>query len=483
MSKNEIAKMPKISKNIAVTTEGVFVDDPALKNMIAYVEAGKYDDAVKWIKNKQVENEQIVTAGHKFDAYPADGAHAFTEVLKATYGWVEQLPIPSFWGDKPPQMLTVETSHDASKEVPWGWVTVPNIEGKLHLGATQDGGMWKFQVTAQVRKKHLHLAKELAEKTREYLKTGSIYKGKPVRLEWKENAPTMFTDGESGFDTPRFMPPSGYGKDDLILPRATFEEVNATIFSLIEKADMARRMGVPTKRLILAAGPYGTGKTLTATVTAELCRKHGRTFLYLREVEHLADAIYFAQQYAPACVFAEDIDRVKSPDMIDKISNTIDGIDTKNIDVLFILTTNHVDQIPKKFLRSGRSDMIIKYTPPDMEAAARLIMKYGGSTLAPEFSFDDALKIAEPLAAAEMIPASIREVVERSKLFALAYDRSEITNVDLARASHGVLEQCAMLKDKRPSLIPDHMEEVGTLVRMKDSSTTWSTSSKEFVSK
>lgn len=459
--------MSKVEKKLPAVTKSLTVTDPAILNVIEMINKGKYVEAQKWVQNKGKEEEQVVSRTDIFDAYPADGAVAFTEVLKDVYGWIEQRPIPAtfFSPEKPPRMLVVETGPGTRTEVPWGEVKVPNIDGSLFLGAVNEKGIWKFSLRGDVKKKHVEALKALCEKTREYLKDGSIYKGHALRLEWTEEEATDFTAGESGFDTPIFMQPSGMTKEDLVLPSVIYEEVNATIFSLIENAERARRMGVPTKRLVLAAGPYGTGKTLTATVTAELCEKHGRTFIYLREVEHLADAIYFAQQYAPACVFAEDIDRVKDVDLIDKISNTIDGIDTKSLDVLFILTTNHVKEIPQKFLRSGRSDMIIQYTPPDAKAAATLIVKYAGNTLDDSFTSKDALEIGARLAKAEMIPASIREVVERSKLFALAYDRSTITRVDLERASHGVLAQCDLLTEKRDTGLPAHFTEVGIMVQ------------------
>lgn len=454
--------------SIATADGPILVEDPALKNMIAYVEQGKYNSAIQWIQNKSKEEEQVVSRSETFEAYPADGAYAFTQVLRQVYGWIEQRPIQTFFGPKPPVMLVVEKA-DGKVEVPWGEVKVPNIDGSMHLHAVNEHGVWKFAISAEVKKKHIHLVKELCEKTRKYVAGHSIYRGQALRLEWLETAPTAFTKGESGFDTPRFMAPTGLMKSDLVLPQVTYEEINATVFSLIENSERARRMGVPTKRLVLAAGPYGTGKTLTATITAELCRKHGRTFLYLRDVRHLADAIYFAQQYAPACVFAEDIDIVTDAEDVDLISNTIDGVDTKQLDVLFILTTNHVNAIPKKFLRSGRSDMIIKYTPPDYEAAAKLIMKYGSDTINHDlFTFEDALEIGADLASVEMIPASIREVVERAKLFALAYDRTMITRVDLERAAHGVKEQCELQAEKRPEVLPPHMEVQGVMIRMKD---------------
>lgn len=462
---------PKDKKALSIASaDGVVeVQDPALKNMIEYIKQGKYNKAIQWVQNKSKEEEQIVSRTDVFDAYPADGANAFTEVLKHVYGWIEQRPIPAtfFSKEKPPVMLVVEKS-DGRTEVPWGIIKVPNIDGQMTLFATNDHGIWKFAIKADVKKKHVHLVKALCEMTRQYVLENSIYRGQPLRLEWLEEEPTMFTSGESGFDTPRFMAPTGMTKSDLVLPVVTYEEIDATIFSLIEHSDRARRMGVPTKRLVLAAGPYGTGKTLTATITAELCRQHGRTFLYLRDVRHLADAIYFAQQYAPACVFAEDIDTVTDPEQVDLISNTIDGVDTKSLDVLFILTTNHVNAIPKKFLRSGRSDMIVKYTPPDAEAAARLILKYGASTLDKSFTELDALDIGTDLARSEMIPASIREVVERAKLFASAKDRVLINKLDLERASHGVKEQCEMLSEKRPDVLPANMELQGVMIRMKN---------------
>lgn len=445
------------------------VSDPAEKQILAYIRAGKYNNAIKWVQNKKTEEEQIVSRTEVFDAYPSDGAYAFTEVLKKMYGWVEQKPIPATWfsPEKPPRMLVVELPYGRT-EVPWGEIAVPNIDGSMHLMAVNEHGVWKFAIRADVKKKHIASVKVLCEMTREHVREKSIYRGQAVRLEWVEEEPTLFTQGEEGFDTPRFMAKTGLTKSDIVLPEQTWDEVDASIFSLIANAKLAKEMGIPTKRLCLAAGPYGTGKTLCATITAEICREHRRTFIYLRDVTHLADAIYFAQQYAPACVFAEDIDIVKDTETIDAISNTIDGVDTKGLDVLFILTTNHVDRIPQKFLRSGRSDMIIKFAPPDTKAAAQLILKYGGATFDLDFTEEDALKVGAVLSGAEMIPASIREVVERSKLFALAKGRRRITRIDLERAANGVLEQCEMLKEKRPNIIPDHMEQTGIVVRVKE---------------
>lgn len=454
---------------MSLINNSITVNDPAIKNVIQYIHEAKYNDAIKWIQNKAKEEEQVVAINDVFDAYPADGAHAFTQVLRQVYGWIEQKPVEGFWGPEPPQMIVVETGFNSRVEVPWGKVAVPNIAGTMSLSAKNDKGVWKFMLAAEVKKKDIEKVKDLCARTREYVRTDSIYRGQPVRLAWSETKGNAFTAGAGGFDTPRFMQPSGLQISDLILPEFTFEEIRATIFSLIRNAEKAAAMGVPRKRLVVLAGPFGTGKTLTATITAELCREMKRTFLYLTDVKHLADAIYFAQQYSPACVFAEDIDHInEQPALVDGVSNAIDGIDSKGIDVLFILTTNYIERLPQKFLRNGRSDMIITFTPPDTDATARLIVKYGGETLEDEFGYDEAIQVAGPLADFQMIPASIREVVERAKLFALAYNRTRISKVDLVRASHGVIEQAKLMAPKQPDLLPEHLEEFGMLVRSKN---------------
>ena len=86
----------------------------------------------------------------------------------------------------------------------------------------------------------------------------------------------------------------------------------------------------------------------------------------------LKDALRAAAMYAPAVIFAEDIDKAmegeRSTQMND-ILNTLDGIDTKNNPVITILTSNHLENINKAFLRAGRIDSLIQMGPLDAEQA------------------------------------------------------------------------------------------------------------------
>lgn len=419
-----------------------------------------YDEAVKWIQKKKQEEAQVVNFSSEIDVYPSDGAYALYEVLKKKYGWVEQGSDHSGRFSKPPSMVEVQTDVNDFKQVPWGAMEVPGVNATFNMGGFQDSGLWKFRVHGKTMKMHLPIVNEIIAATKEYLRQNSIYRGKNVRLLWKRQV--SFFGDQSGFDFPVFLPSTLLTPSDLILPESIYAEVRAGLFSLITNAAKARSMGVPTKRLTILAGEFGTGKTMTAAIVGELCREVNRTFIYLNDVKYLAEAIRFSQQYAPALIFAEDIDTVTEDEDIDKLSNTVDGVDTKNLDVIVVLTTNHLETIPKKFLRPGRSDLIIEFMPPDAKAAGRLVLKYAGNTLDPAFTDADALTLGQDLAG--LIPASIREVVERAKLFAISDNRSKINDRDISLASKGVRRQCELLKEKRPDALPEGWSEVGIMI-------------------
>lgn len=413
-----------------------------------------YDEAIKWITKKKAEDSMFVDYSAVLNVYPTDGANALYEVLRKKFGWIDQ---PASW-TKPPAMIEVETDFGKSGHVPWGTLQMPGVNAMLTTNARKDKGIWIFVIGVHVMKMHKHIVDDIVAETKAYVRTHSIYGGNNVRLEWGE--PTMFDEG--AFEFPIFLKKTELRPTDLILSEDLYDEVEAGLFSLILNANKARAMGVPSKRLTILAGDFGTGKTLTAAIVGELCREMGRTFIYLADIAHLADAIRFSTQYAPALIFGEDIDTITDEDKIDELSNTVDGVDTKALDVMVVLTTNHLTSIPKKFLRPGRSDLIIEFEPPDGRAAGRLVLKYGGLSLDESFTHDDAMSLGEELSG--MIPASIREVVERAKLFAIGGGRDRITKRDIHLAAKGVRRQCDLLKPKASAGLPDGWTERGIIV-------------------
>lgn len=406
-------------------------------------------DGMEWLARKEKEDQREVSIHEVVDAYPFDGALALHKTLAKIYGWVDLAPTPGFFGSSPPKMVGVRTGPgpDDTVQVPWGTIQIPGISGSLTTGIAVRNGRPMFTIGGVVKRKHEKEVAEIAKLTRGFVREESIYRGKPIKV--------AFPDAEEASDlddfNPRFLDLSDVRPEELVFSKDVMTLISTNLFTPIEQTQLCRDHQIPLKRGILLAGPYGVGKTLTAYVAAKKCAENGWTFVYLDSVADLERAIYFAQQYAPAMIFAEDIDQVLNgsdrTEAVNRILNTIDGVDTKASEMLVVLTTNHVDRINQAMLRPGRLDAVISVGPPDTEAAIRLVRQYGRGLVA---DTADLHKVGETLDGS--IPAVIREVVERAKLAAIsrmsAGDVLTIEAADLLIASDSMITHLELLKPK-----------------------------------
>jgi transitional endoplasmic reticulum ATPase len=272
-----------------------------------------------------------------------------------------------------------------------------------------------FVLSATVKRKDEPVIRELFTSLREYLKTHSIYRGKAIKIRFRDD------DGDTiPMPQPEFMDVADVDPDGLLLNKDLMASINANLFTPITRVADCIQNGIKVKRGVLLGGNYGTGKTLAATVAAHLAQKHGITFVYTPRANELGDAIAFAKQYqSPACVvFCEDIDREMTGERsvkIDDILNILDGVDTKSENIITVLTTNHLEKVNQAMLRPGRLDAIISIEAPDAETAERLVRHYGGNAI------DEAEDLVEVGVALQgQIPAVIEETVKRAKLYNLS---------------------------------------------------------------
>lgn len=383
-------------------------------------------DAISTLMAKQKEEEQITGFGETFDAFIWDGCYALANALDKKFGWFEQMKTPGsfFEPEEPPRLFSVASGPSETIQVPWGRFSVPGMakgDGFMETGYYRNqSDMICFQLGAQIRRKHSDLFKELCKEIHAQLSTASLYKGKAITIKFRDEGGDPIDKPEPAF--PRI---AGVGTNRLVFSCHIEAALNANLYTPLLKTDLVRRAGIPLKRGVLLAGPYGTGKTLIATHTAELATKNGWTFLFCQSAADFPDCVRFAQKYQPAVVFCEDIDRVTDGDrdeQMDEILNVIDGVDSKSSEIMLVLTTNEVENIHPGMLRPGRLDAVIAVERPDAEAVQRLIRLYGGALL------DEAEDLSEAgTLLAGSTPAVIREVVERAKLTSLAgQDSSEI---------------------------------------------------------
>lgn len=364
--------------------------------------------------------EQFVDITETFDAFLWDGANALSLAMEKLYGWSRAVVIPGgfFEPDQPPALIAVETEVGKTVNVPWGRFMLPGVEGYIQTDSTKKDGRYVFQFKAHVRRKYEHAVKSLANLTRQFLATHSVYRGKAFRIRFKNE------EGETlPLPEPKFIDLSHVREEELIFSRDVEEMVNHNLFTPIEKIEQCRKAQVPLKRGVGLAGDFGVGKTLAGYIAALKATRNNVTFVLCPRADEITDVLRFAMQYQPAVVMCEDIDRVLDGErdvQMDDILNAMDGVDTKNSEIITIFTTNKLDSINQAMLRPGRLDAVIPVTRPDSEAVQRLIRLYGRELVPQEEDLTEVGNILQ-----DNIPAVIRECVERAKLSAIALSDSD----------------------------------------------------------
>lgn len=376
----------------------------------------KLSDVLDLVKRRMTFEEEEVVVRRTYNVFPWDGAHALMLALTERYGWAAAEATPGFFGSNPPQMLDVQVGYGQTKKVPWGRFSLPQVEGFVQCSAQKKDGRVSFELVGKVLRKDEPTIELLFDTVEKTLRTNSIYMGKAIKIRFRDNDGDLLEMPE-----PEFMNLNGISRDSLVYSDDVQNLIETNLFTPIERVSDCIANDMPVKRGVLLGGPYGTGKTMAATVAAALATNVGVTYVYVPRSDELSDAIQFAKQYSDkACViFCEDIDRAVSGERsvkMDDILNILDGIDTKSSRIITVLTTNHLENINPAMLRPGRLDAIIDVTAPDAKAVEKLVRLYGKDTIAEDA---DLTLVGEALAGT--IPAVIAEVVKRAKLHQLQY--------------------------------------------------------------
>lgn len=404
------------------------------------------EQASRLIQSRMKHEETEVAMMETINVFPWDGAAAMHRVLTRIYGWVQGVPQKGFFSDRPPAMIQVEVGVGKTVSVPWGDFALPGIEGKVTTSFTVEKDLLVFVMAATVKQKHERQIRQLFQQVRDEVAANSLYRGKAIKIR--------FTD-EMGrakeIPDITFMDTRGVSRDSAIYSRTVEQQLNRDLFVPVERAHDLLANGIPLKRGVLLTGTYGTGKTLAATVAAELATNNGIPFIYVPRAHELQKAIAFARQYQTpaAVVFVEDIDRVTGGERsvrMDDILNIIDGVDGKTSNIIVVLTTNDLEAINPAMIRPGRLDSIVDITPPDAEAVERLVRRFAGNQLA---SGEDLTAVGQKLAGT--IPAVIVEVVRRAKLAQLALQKpgtlvTNLTAAGLLGAAESMANQIEILR-------------------------------------
>ncbi len=397
------------------------------------------EKAVEALERRIDDENQMFRVFEVIDAYPHDAAVAFVKAMNKLYGFASPQTRMTMFGPQPPQMLSIKVGPGLKDVVqcPLGKFKLPGVdEGVTTAFSTDDKQRPIFVVLAEVPKKKRHLLIELAEETRRIVKAESIYLGKAIRLGVND-------DGDLNLnDPPDFLDVSDTTEADLLFDNNIWEQIHTNILVPMKDTERCQKMKIPLKRSALLEGPFGTGKSLVSRMTANVATRHGWTFILLDKVQGLRVALEFANRYAPAVVFAEDIDRIASvrDDGMNDLINIMDGVVSKRAQVMTVLTTNFVHKLDPVILRPGRLDAVISLRAPGPETVQKLVRHYGGDLLIEDV---DLSEVGEELKG--QIPASIRECVERAKLGMIGRGDNNLIAVDLVTAAQTMKNHLALL--------------------------------------
>lgn len=401
-------------------------------------------EATEWLNRLAVAENEMISIHEVIDAHPWDGCVAFMQAMKETYGWASPSPSPRWWGRQPPQMISIETGVGETATIFWGGFRLPNIDGQLETATEEKKGQVRFCIEGSARRRHMEVIHGLAELTRRIVRERSIYRGKALRLSLEHGVINLM-------EPPTFMNLKRVRENELVFSEDLADQVYTNLWVPIEQTQWCREHEVPLKRGVLLEGDYGTGKTLAATITAKKCEQNGWTFITVGRVSALESALQFAVGYQPCVVFVEDIDREmageRTPAM-DDILNKVDGIVSKGSEIVVVMTSNKVHVINQAMLRPGRLDAVLHIGPPDAAAVQKLLRVYGRKLIKKD---EDLTAAGEILAG--RIPAVIREVVERSKLYAIGRAPGAeffLTDADIVRSAKGMEHHLKLLDGAPP---------------------------------
>lgn len=399
-------------------------------------------EVVKYIEKLEKELQAEAQWRHVFRYRVKDGAVATHRVLRRQFGSVSTPPGWGFFGPTPPKLDEIEVGFGKREQVPVENVAIPHLPGvtfTISMLLDEEAGEL-FVLFASGPKKYAGEVQAIFKLIDEELAKNSIYRGQAI---------------DGGFN---FLDLSKIDPEKVVYAEDTMRQLRTNVFARIRHPERLRELGQQLKGSILLHGTFGTGKTLAAYLTALEAVEQGWTFILVRPGrDNFQEALQAAQLYAPAVVFAEDIDRLTSHDAeADRITEMLDAFDgarAKGHEVVGILTSNYADRIHKGMVRPGRIDAVIEIPPPDKPGIIRLCQ-----TLIPDEALDPAIDdegwsdVGDAMEG--FLPAFVAEATNRAVRFMLVRSEDEgaeplITADDIVAAAHDLAAHRALMDDAK----------------------------------
>lgn len=425
-------------------------DGIIIKDFVKIAKKEGIDKALKKTQAKIKSNNQIVNLSYTIPCFQHEGAYAIFKGVEKVVGQFDLTATGGMSGDRNPQLISIILPNGEEVKVPWGNIALPTFDENSSINMDYRWDKAEIHVRAEVAKRFEDQIKKIVDATNVVLGTPGegLYTGQAIELEFDE-------DGD--VQEPKFLDLTKIDSGKILFS-SDINDGLVPILARITQTAACVEQNLDVKLGVLMEGPYGTGKTLTAFHIAKVAIANGWTFIYLKDCNHVAKALKIAENYARkgngVIVFTEDIDQALRGDRnksIQDIVNTLDGGDTKNLPIISIFTTNHIELIEPTFLRGKRIGSLINFGALDRDTAQqfieKLVVNAKGEPLMEAGNKDEAVE-----ALCGIVPAFASEVIDKAKAYMINRGGSKISNDDIVKASESYRKQMkfAELKKHEP---------------------------------
>lgn len=399
----------------------------------------KYADVLSYIKGEIKQSEKMASFKYSLLCWKPDGVYQLNRAINEVFGSAVSKEDNSPSGNSNIDTVDVTLADGSRTKVPFGKISLEELGEDSEININYDNDRHLLLIKGQCQFKYQSLIDDIVERTKELLATESIYKNQALEI--------------TNLSEPKIMTLAGIDKQFMVLSKKTEFELQP-LRSRILYPEKCAAKGIPLKYGCLLEGKYGTGKTLLAFKLAKDAVNNGWSFVYLKDPSLLAETLRMCKVVDRSghgvIVFVEDIDQVtrgNRDSAMQDILNTLDGGDTKDMNVITLFTTNHIELIEPTFLRGKRIGSVITMDCLDAETAERFIRE----TFSEKEGYtvdEDLSEVCNYIAQAEIAPAFMAEIVESTKSKLIFTEETHVTSFHIKTSVESYQRQVGLASKK-----------------------------------
>ena len=313
-----------------------------------------YRSAIEAIEKHAEAEESETVVSHVCDnKHWASAGIALQELLSSQYGCDFATPKPGLFGPTPPRQVTVPLDADTTTTVVLGEFHLAGM--RIETRVSKRANVERLMVFASVRNYDKHLALRLF---RQLDAAPDVYAGQFLVFDNTNEEPRV----------PQIKRPQ-WTLDNIALNSHESTALQMFIDQIRHHDTLATEHGIVFKRGVLLYGPYGTGKTLAASVAISECIAAGITVIQERNWSCLYHTMQMARTMQPCMIFCEDIDQIHDR----ALTNILDDASLKTCAMSLVVTTNFPEKLDPALTRTGRLDICIGFDLPGEQARQKIL--------------------------------------------------------------------------------------------------------------